>query len=129
MNWKEEAKKHTDYTRGLVELAAAGNMVTIDCAMYLYEQALIHGWKHAEEHLLGAGRNDIQSHIQSQDILTPEARAALEKRMREWGFIGENDRLGDECVIDCEPRVISDSESPPKLDIGAKKTDNRHLHC
>lgn len=112
MNWKEEAKKHTDYTRGLVELAAAGNMVTIDCAMYLYEQALIHGWKHAEEHLLGAGRNDIQSHIQSQDILTPEARAALEKRMREWGFIGENVRLGDEYVIEHDDLAYKEGRIP-----------------
>ena len=48
--WKEQARKHTDYTRQLVELSAQKGMVSIECALYLYEQALIHGWKHAEEY-------------------------------------------------------------------------------
>ena len=48
--WKEQARKHTDYTRQLVELSARKGMVSVECALYLYEQALIHGWKHAEEY-------------------------------------------------------------------------------
>lgn len=98
MNWKEEAAKHTEYTRRLVKLASTSGMVSIDCAMYLYEQALIHGWKHAEEHLLGPGRNDLSN--DGHTLVDGTSKAEFERSLRKRGIIAENDCLGDEFVIE-----------------------------
>ena len=55
--WKDQAEKHCEYTEHSLDSANQSRDYSLECVMFHYRAALIHGFKHGVEKSLESNQN------------------------------------------------------------------------